>query len=295
MKVVLFVAALVSGAYSLDGSATDMGVLEKATQLLGSALKKSKEGNQVAIGNRLSIKQFCDRVTAEAAHPIEDDNAKIQELTAVMNRASTTATDLAREIFPHEQDIAADLGDIRAVTRVREMERASFEKVPRPVPDITKQAERKSIDAYNVLMREIKEDLSKATNARDLKRAAIARILQTKAEAEGEMLEVTARRDARMVLFESLENQWHCQQRLSDLDVQLRAQGAEIASIEEAIDIVSSQQSTASGGLEKEPASSLAHAVLLLQDGGALHVSDVLLTLAADLTEVSAVVGSVLV
>eukprot|EP00747_Dinoflagellata_sp_TGD_P159088 gnl/TRDRNA2_/TRDRNA2_177868_c20_seq12.p1 gnl/TRDRNA2_/TRDRNA2_177868_c20~~gnl/TRDRNA2_/TRDRNA2_177868_c20_seq12.p1 ORF type:complete len:621 (+),score=252.12 gnl/TRDRNA2_/TRDRNA2_177868_c20_seq12:3-1865(+) len=87
--------------------------------------KKEKHEEQVTYN---SYKQFCDDTKTEKTRDIAEANEKIDSLTADIEKYTATAATLAKEIAVHEEDISVWNGDIKAATKVREMEKQEYDK-----------------------------------------------------------------------------------------------------------------------------------------------------------------------
>merc|ERR1719465_137017 len=92
------------------------GMLEKG--------KAEKHAEQVQFA---AYKQFCDDTTVEKKRAIEEANEMIEILKADIQKYAADAEQLAKEIAEHEEDIAVWNGDIKAATKVREIEKTDYD------------------------------------------------------------------------------------------------------------------------------------------------------------------------
>merc|ERR1719281_2342035 len=87
--------------------------------------KKAKAEEQVEYN---TYKQFCDDTKTEKTRDIAEANEKIDLLTADIEKYTATAATLSKEIAVLEEDISVWNGDIKAATKVREMEKQEYDK-----------------------------------------------------------------------------------------------------------------------------------------------------------------------
>merc|ERR1719392_612812 len=86
--------------------------------------KQEKHEEQVQFA---AFKQFCDDTTVEKKRAIEEANEMIEILKADIQKYAADAEQLAKEIAEHEEDIAVWTGDIKAATKVREIEKTDYD------------------------------------------------------------------------------------------------------------------------------------------------------------------------
>merc|ERR1719191_137114 len=87
--------------------------------------KKEKHEEQVQFA---AFKQFCDDTIAEKTQAIKDANDLIMVLKADIQKYAADAERLTLEIKEHEENIASDTADVKAAQKVRDTERAEYEK-----------------------------------------------------------------------------------------------------------------------------------------------------------------------
>merc|ERR1719465_152276 len=92
------------------------GMLEKG--------KKEKHEEQVQFA---AFKQFCDDTTVEKKRAIEEANEMIDTLKADIQKYTADAAQLTKEIAELDEDISVWEGDIKAATKVREIEKADYD------------------------------------------------------------------------------------------------------------------------------------------------------------------------
>jgi len=86
--------------------------------------KKEKHDEQVQFA---AYKQFCDDTAVEKKRAIAEANEKIDMLKADIEKYTSDAAMLTKEIADHDDDIAAWTGDMKAATKVRAMEKADYD------------------------------------------------------------------------------------------------------------------------------------------------------------------------
>merc|ERR1719174_2622970 len=92
------------------------GMLEKG--------KKEKHDEQVQFA---AYKQFCDDTTVEKTRAIAEAEETIAVLKADIEKYTADAAMLTKEIAGHDEDISVWTGDIKAATKVRDIEKADFD------------------------------------------------------------------------------------------------------------------------------------------------------------------------
>jgi len=101
--------------------------VQKVIQLLegmSATGKKEKHEEQVQFA---AYKQFCDDTTVEKKRAIEEANEKIGMLKADIEKYTSDAATLTKEIAGHDDDIAAWTGDMKAAGKVRGMEKTDYD------------------------------------------------------------------------------------------------------------------------------------------------------------------------
>ena len=86
--------------------------------------KKEKHDEQVQFA---SFKQFCDDTTVEKQRAIKEANQQIETLKADIQKYTADAAKLTKEIAELDEDITIWQGDIKAATKVREIEKGDYD------------------------------------------------------------------------------------------------------------------------------------------------------------------------
>merc|ERR1719356_782961 len=101
--------------------------VQKVIQLMEGMMeqgKKEKKAEQVQFA---AYKQFCEDTTSLKQKAIAEANDKIEVLKADIEKYLSDAAQLKKEIEGHDADISAWDGDMKAATKVRELEKADYE------------------------------------------------------------------------------------------------------------------------------------------------------------------------
>merc|ERR1719337_752824 len=123
----IFLAAavlLALSSVSVPAVATKSAVtpVQKVIELLNGMLEKGKAEKHSEQVQFAAYKQFCDDTTVEKKRAISEANEMIEVLKADIEKYTADAAQLGKEIAAHEEDIAVWNGDIKAATKVREIE-----------------------------------------------------------------------------------------------------------------------------------------------------------------------------
>eukprot|EP00420_Gonyaulax_spinifera_P029332 CAMPEP_0197874874 /NCGR_PEP_ID=MMETSP1439-20131203/4270_1 /TAXON_ID=66791 /ORGANISM="Gonyaulax spinifera, Strain CCMP409" /LENGTH=227 /DNA_ID=CAMNT_0043494035 /DNA_START=66 /DNA_END=746 /DNA_ORIENTATION=- len=86
--------------------------------------KKEKHDEQVQFA---AYKQFCDDTSLEKKRAIEEAEEEIDVLSADIEKYTADAAQLAKEIAAHDEDITVWKGDMKAATKVREIEKDDYD------------------------------------------------------------------------------------------------------------------------------------------------------------------------
>jgi len=121
--------------------------------------KTEKHSEQVQFA---AFKQFCDDTTVEKKRAIAEANEMIEVLKADIQKYAADAARLTKEIAEHEADIAVWTGDMKAATKVREIEKADY--------DATHKDYSESVDALERAIAVLKKQ------AYDRKQASFAQV-----------------------------------------------------------------------------------------------------------------------
>jgi len=109
-------------------AATELKVtpVQKVIQLLQGMAEKGKKEKHEEQVQFAAYKQFCDDTTTEKQRAIKEANAKMEQLSAAIQKAEADAATLSKEIAGLDEDISVWEGDKKASTEVREMENADY-------------------------------------------------------------------------------------------------------------------------------------------------------------------------
>merc|ERR1719188_1181047 len=139
MKCCLRIIALAFAAgLALPGQAAQGGIsdgagrlavtpVQKVIQLMEGMMAKGKEEKHAEEVQFAAYKQFCDDTTVEKKRAIEEANEKIEGLKADIEKYTADAAKLTEEIAAHEEDISVWSGDVKAATKVREIEKTDYD------------------------------------------------------------------------------------------------------------------------------------------------------------------------
>jgi len=308
-------------------SATKVTPVQKVIQLLEGMSAKGKAEKHDEQVQFAAYKQFCDDTTVEKTRAIAEANEKIDMLKADIEKYTSDAEMLTKEIAGHDDDIAAWTGDRKAATKVRAMEKAdydathkdyseSIDALERAIAVLKKQAydrkqasftqlsslqglklipdeakktidaflqqtpdeglavsspeaygyefqsqgvidmleklldkfmgertvlekeEMNSVHAFEMLIQDLTAQVEQATQDRTEKAETKAKKLQAKADAEGDLTETTATRDADKKYLADLTAT--CEQKASDFASRQQLRTEELEAIAKAIEIISS-------------------------------------------------------
>merc|ERR1719183_1222049 len=103
--------------------------VQKVIQLMQGMLAKGKAEKHDEQVQFAAYKQFCDDTTVEKQRLIKEAEEHIEVLKADIAKYTATAAQLTKEIAGHDEDISVWEGDKKAATKVREMEKADYDKL----------------------------------------------------------------------------------------------------------------------------------------------------------------------
>merc|ERR1719471_380759 len=101
--------------------------VQKVIEMMNGMLEKGKKEKHDEQVQFAAYKQFCDDTTVEKKRAIEEANEQIDVLKADIEKYTATAAKLSKEIAEHEEDISVWNGDVKAATKVREIEKADYD------------------------------------------------------------------------------------------------------------------------------------------------------------------------
>merc|ERR1719297_177764 len=112
---------------SAECSQSNVTPVQKVLQLLGGMLEKGKTERHEEQVQFAAYKQFCDDTTTEKKRAIEEANERIEVLKADIQKYTADAALLTKEIAELDEVIAIWKGDIKAATKVREIEKTDYD------------------------------------------------------------------------------------------------------------------------------------------------------------------------
>merc|ERR1711920_338706 len=110
-----------------SATASDVTPVQKVIQLMQGMLNKGKAAKHDEQVQFAAFKQFCDDTTVEKQRAIKEANERIDVLKADIEKYTSDAAQLTKEIAGHDEDIAVWTGDQRAATKVRQLEKADYD------------------------------------------------------------------------------------------------------------------------------------------------------------------------
>jgi len=120
-------AAAVLLATQASASDSKVTPVQKVIQLMEGMLAKGKSEKHDEQVQYAAYKQFCDDTSAEKKKLIAAAEEQIEVLKADIEKYTADAEQLGREIAAHEEDISVWTGDMKAATKVREIEKADYD------------------------------------------------------------------------------------------------------------------------------------------------------------------------
>ena len=125
MKAAICLLLALAGTQS--ASAAAVTPVQKVIQLMEGMATKGKEEKHAEQVQFAAYKQFCDDTTVEKTRAIKEAEETIEILKADIQEYTATAAQLTKEIAAHDEDISVWTGDMKAATKVREMEKADYD------------------------------------------------------------------------------------------------------------------------------------------------------------------------
>jgi len=122
MKLAYF--AVAGTALAAENGVTPV---QKVLEMMNSMLEKGKLSKHEEQVQFAAYKQFCDDTKVEKKRAIEEANGKIDVLNADIEKATATVEKLSKEIAELDEDISVWEGDVKAATKVREIERSDYD------------------------------------------------------------------------------------------------------------------------------------------------------------------------
>merc|ERR1719321_1073918 len=100
--------------------------VQKVLTLLNGMVEKGKKEKHDEQVTFAAYKQFCDDTSVEKTRAIAEANEQIDKLTADIEKYEEHAAQLGVEITKHDDDIATWQGDLKASTKVRQIENDDY-------------------------------------------------------------------------------------------------------------------------------------------------------------------------
>mmetsp|Transcript_92272 Transcript_92272/g.266309 ORF Transcript_92272/g.266309 Transcript_92272/m.266309 type:complete len:673 (-) Transcript_92272:81-2099(-) len=119
-------AFVFGGALAADVRSTVTPV-QKVIELLENMMSKGKQEKHEEQVQFAAYKQFCDDTTVNKQRAIKEAEEAIEVLKADIQKYTSDAAELTKEIAEHDADIATWNGDKKAATNVRAIEKADYE------------------------------------------------------------------------------------------------------------------------------------------------------------------------
>merc|ERR1719473_2140099 len=130
MKSVLSLTFILASVFSpviAENAKSKVTPVQKVVELLTGMLEKGKAEMKAEQVQFAAYKQFCDDTKLDKERAIEEANAAIAKLKADIQKYAEDAARLGKEIAEHEEDIAVWTGDVKAATKVRDIEKADYD------------------------------------------------------------------------------------------------------------------------------------------------------------------------
>merc|ERR1719238_1159376 len=127
LALLLVVApALGQMPYQTEFLSVGVTPVQKVIQLMNGMVEKGKKEKQDELVQFASYKTFCDNTVSQKQAAIAEANEMIEVLSADIEKYEATAAKLAGEIAKHDADISTWEGDVKAATKVREIELTDY-------------------------------------------------------------------------------------------------------------------------------------------------------------------------
>jgi hypothetical protein len=136
--------------------------VQKVIQLMNGMMAKGKAEKQAEQVQYAAYKQWCDDTVRQKTAAIEEANEMIEVLKADIEKYTAEAEKLSKQIADSEEDITVWTGDQKAATKVREIEKADYDKTHTDYSE--------SIDALERAMATLKKQSA------DVKQASFAQM-----------------------------------------------------------------------------------------------------------------------
>merc|ERR1719331_2208150 len=128
MKLTFVLAcALGCGLANAGRSDAEVTPVQKVIQLLNGMMEKGKNEKHAEQVQFAAYKQFCDDTSVEKKRSVEQAAEQIDMIKADIAKATADAAQLGKEIAGLDQDVATWNGDMKAATKVRQIEKVDYD------------------------------------------------------------------------------------------------------------------------------------------------------------------------
>eukprot|EP00429_Kryptoperidinium_foliaceum_P081773 CAMPEP_0176215650 /NCGR_PEP_ID=MMETSP0121_2-20121125/16789_1 /TAXON_ID=160619 /ORGANISM="Kryptoperidinium foliaceum, Strain CCMP 1326" /LENGTH=312 /DNA_ID=CAMNT_0017554761 /DNA_START=63 /DNA_END=998 /DNA_ORIENTATION=- len=101
--------------------------VQKVVELLENMMSKGKQEKHEEQVQFAAYKQFCDDTTTDKKRAIKEAEETIEVLKADIQKYTSDAAELTKDIAGHDEDIATWTGDTKAANNVREIEKTDYQ------------------------------------------------------------------------------------------------------------------------------------------------------------------------
>jgi tetratricopeptide (TPR) repeat protein len=128
LAVVLALGLFLIGWADAGGVRTSVTPVQKVIALLTGMLEKGKLNKHEEQVQFASFKQFCEDTISAKQKSVSEADEEISMLKAGIQKYTADAAELSKEITGHDADVAIWSGDLKAATKVRQIEKADYDK-----------------------------------------------------------------------------------------------------------------------------------------------------------------------
>jgi len=107
--------------------ASEITPVQKVIEMMNGMMEKGKKEKHDEQVQFAAFKQFCDDTCAEKKQNIADAADSIEMLKADIQQYATDAKELGKKVAGLRRDVACWEGDIKATTKVREIDKADYD------------------------------------------------------------------------------------------------------------------------------------------------------------------------
>merc|ERR1719356_2375943 len=127
LSLVLIFTLACAPAAAKSSSDAKITPVQKVLELMSGMLEKGKKEKHDEQVQFAAYKQFCDDTSVEKKRAIAEANELIEKLKADIQKYTADAAKLTKDIAELDEDISIWTGDIKAATKVREIEKADYD------------------------------------------------------------------------------------------------------------------------------------------------------------------------